>query len=129
MYTKAADIIVSATGIQNLITADMVSEGVAVIDVGLTQILDEKTGRRRLVGDVDFKGCSRWLHISEINFFFVNIVLLSRPSYYSQHRMHCFELKKKYVIKKRKLETESTEIRNEPNMQVALLFCSVIDNC
>jgi len=51
-----ADILIVATGIPNLITADMVKEGVAVIDVGITEITDSKTGKRRLVGDVDFKG-------------------------------------------------------------------------
>lgn len=34
----------------------MVKEGAAVIDVGITEIRDSRTGRRRLVGDVDFEG-------------------------------------------------------------------------
>lgn len=45
-----------ATGIPKLITADMVKEGVAVIDIGINRIVDEKTGKTRLVGDVDFEG-------------------------------------------------------------------------
>ena len=46
---KQADIIVSATGISNIITKDMVKEGAAVIDVGIIRGEDGK-----LKGDVDF---------------------------------------------------------------------------
>ncbi|KAL5019301.1 hypothetical protein ScPMuIL_005023 [Solemya velum] len=53
--TETADLIVSATGVRNLITGDMVKEGVAVIDVGITRIVDPKSGKARLVGDVDFE--------------------------------------------------------------------------
>jgi len=34
-YTKDADILISATGINNLITEDMVKDGVVVVDVGI----------------------------------------------------------------------------------------------
>ncbi|NWI96041.1 MTDC protein, partial [Pitta sordida] len=51
-----ADIVVAATGIPNLVTADMIKEGAAVIDVGLTRVQDPLTDRPRLVGDVDFEG-------------------------------------------------------------------------
>ncbi|KAK7865627.1 hypothetical protein R5R35_009792 [Gryllus longicercus] len=54
MLTRTADIIVTAVGIPNLIRADMVKEGVCIIDVGITRVKDEKTGKDRLVGDVDF---------------------------------------------------------------------------
>ncbi|XP_054712405.1 bifunctional methylenetetrahydrofolate dehydrogenase/cyclohydrolase, mitochondrial-like [Uloborus diversus] len=53
-FTKRADILVVATGIPHLITADMVKEGVAVIDVGISRIKDPVSGQSRLVGDVDF---------------------------------------------------------------------------
>lgn len=43
-------------GVPGLITADMVKEGAAVIDVGINRIQDPKTGKIRLVGDVDFDG-------------------------------------------------------------------------
>lgn len=49
----ASDIIISATGVVNLIRADMVREGAIVIDVGINRITDEN-GNKRLVGDVDF---------------------------------------------------------------------------
>ncbi|XP_055925782.1 bifunctional methylenetetrahydrofolate dehydrogenase/cyclohydrolase, mitochondrial-like [Argiope bruennichi] len=55
-FTKMADILVVATGIPHLITADMVKEGVAVIDVGISRIKDPVTGKSKLVGDVDFDG-------------------------------------------------------------------------
>ncbi|XP_062873904.1 bifunctional methylenetetrahydrofolate dehydrogenase/cyclohydrolase, mitochondrial [Trichomycterus rosablanca] len=55
-HTKIADIIVAAAGIPNLITADMIKEGAAVIDVGINRIHDPLTGKERLVGDVDFEG-------------------------------------------------------------------------
>lgn len=49
-YTRMADILVVATGRPNLITADMVKTGAAVIDVGIN-----RTEEGRLVGDVDFE--------------------------------------------------------------------------
>ncbi|KAM9743195.1 bifunctional methylenetetrahydrofolate dehydrogenase/cyclohydrolase, mitochondrial isoform 2-T2 [Menidia menidia] len=55
-HTKIADIIVAAAGIPNLITADMIKEGAAVIDVGINRVQDPVTGKSRLVGDVDFEG-------------------------------------------------------------------------
>lgn len=54
MLASTADILVTATGIPGLVTGDMVKEGAVVIDVGITRITDERTGRTRLVGDVDF---------------------------------------------------------------------------
>uniref|UniRef100_A0A3Q2XJT0 methenyltetrahydrofolate cyclohydrolase n=1 Tax=Hippocampus comes TaxID=109280 RepID=A0A3Q2XJT0_HIPCM len=54
--TSLADIIVTAAGVPGLITADMVKESAAVIDVGINRIVDPKTGKLRLIGDVDFEG-------------------------------------------------------------------------
>ncbi|MCL1927466.1 MAG: bifunctional 5,10-methylene-tetrahydrofolate dehydrogenase/5,10-methylene-tetrahydrofolate cyclohydrolase [Treponema sp.] len=54
-YTRQADILVAAAGKAGLITADMVKEGAAVIDVGINRISDERSPKGyRLVGDVDF---------------------------------------------------------------------------
>jgi methylenetetrahydrofolate dehydrogenase (NADP+)/methenyltetrahydrofolate cyclohydrolase len=50
-YTLLADILIVATGRPNLITADMVKPGAAVIDVGINRLDDG-----HLVGDVDFEG-------------------------------------------------------------------------
>ncbi|XP_018528674.1 probable bifunctional methylenetetrahydrofolate dehydrogenase/cyclohydrolase 2 isoform X1 [Lates calcarifer] len=54
--TSLADIIIAAAGVPKLITADMIKEGAAVIDVGINRILDPNTGKLRLIGDVDFEG-------------------------------------------------------------------------
>jgi methylenetetrahydrofolate dehydrogenase (NADP+)/methenyltetrahydrofolate cyclohydrolase len=51
-----ADIIISATGVANLVTADMVHENSIIIDVGINRIT-KKDGTTKLVGDVDFDGC------------------------------------------------------------------------
>ena len=50
-----ADIIVSALGIPNFVTADMVKPGAVVIDVGITRVSDADAPKGyRIVGDVDF---------------------------------------------------------------------------
>ncbi len=58
--TRQADIIVAALGIPEFLKADMVKEGVVVIDVGITRV-DDITRKRgyRLVGDVAFEKVSR----------------------------------------------------------------------
>ena len=57
--TRQADILIAAVGIPELITADMVSDGVVVIDVGINRKPDasKKTGYK-LVGDVEYIGVS-----------------------------------------------------------------------
>ena len=55
-HTKRADIVIAAAGRPNTITADMVKEGVVVIDVGVNRVEDATKKRGyRLVGDVDFE--------------------------------------------------------------------------
>jgi methylenetetrahydrofolate dehydrogenase (NADP+) / methenyltetrahydrofolate cyclohydrolase len=55
-HTRQADILVAAVGRPNTITADMVKDGVAVIDVGVNRVEDATRKRGyRLVGDVDFE--------------------------------------------------------------------------
>ena len=53
-YTKTADILVVAVGHPKTITADMVKEGVVVIDVGVNRIGKTPEGKGILAGDVDF---------------------------------------------------------------------------
>lgn len=56
-FTRQADILIVAAGRPNTVTADMVREGAAVIDVGVNRIEDTtKKSGFRLVGDVDFEG-------------------------------------------------------------------------
>lgn len=53
--TKTADIIIVAMGIAEFLTADMVKEGVTVIDVGITRVKSDKTKSGwKLLGDVKF---------------------------------------------------------------------------
>lgn len=53
---KEADIIIAAIGRPNFVTADMVKEGVVIIDVGTTRVDDPSRERGwRLVGDVHFE--------------------------------------------------------------------------
>ena len=55
-YTRRADIVIAAAGHPNTIRADMVKDGVVVIDVGVNRIEDcSKKAGFRLVGDVDFE--------------------------------------------------------------------------
>jgi methylenetetrahydrofolate dehydrogenase (NADP+)/methenyltetrahydrofolate cyclohydrolase len=53
--TQKADIIVSALGIPEFLKADMVKEGVIVIDVGITRVLDDNHPKGYVIkGDVAF---------------------------------------------------------------------------
>tara|TARA_R110002050_G_scaffold49818_8_gene115567 strand:+ start:14384 stop:15259 length:876 start_codon:yes stop_codon:yes gene_type:complete len=57
---KTADIIIAALGKPNFITADMVKEGVVILDVGTTRVVDKtKKSGHRLVGDVEFETVSK----------------------------------------------------------------------
>ena len=52
---RRADIIVAAIGRPGFVTADMVKEGAAVIDVGINRVDDDSAKRGyRIVGDVDY---------------------------------------------------------------------------
>ncbi|MEK9559927.1 MAG: bifunctional methylenetetrahydrofolate dehydrogenase/methenyltetrahydrofolate cyclohydrolase FolD [Flavobacteriaceae bacterium] len=53
--TQQADIIISALGVPGFVTADMVKEGVVIIDVGITRVEDaSKEKGYYITGDVDF---------------------------------------------------------------------------
>jgi methylenetetrahydrofolate dehydrogenase (NADP+)/methenyltetrahydrofolate cyclohydrolase len=54
-HTRRADILIVAAGKPKAVTADMIKEGAVVIDVGVNQIGTSSTGKRILVGDVDFE--------------------------------------------------------------------------
>ncbi len=55
-HTRRADIVIAAAGKPNTVTADMVKDGVVVIDVGVNRVEDAtKKQGYRLVGDVDFE--------------------------------------------------------------------------
>jgi len=55
--TLRADIIIAAIGRADYLTADMVKEGVVIIDVGINRVDDASRKRGyRLVGDANFDG-------------------------------------------------------------------------
>ncbi|MGL5111161.1 MAG: bifunctional 5,10-methylenetetrahydrofolate dehydrogenase/5,10-methenyltetrahydrofolate cyclohydrolase [Flavobacterium sp.] len=59
-FTKNADIIITALGVPNYLKADMVKDGVVVIDVGITRVADDSHPKGyRITGDVDFDGVSK----------------------------------------------------------------------
>ena len=54
-FTSDADLIISAVGKPKLVTAEMVKDGVAIIDVGISRVEDSsKKSGYKIVGDVDF---------------------------------------------------------------------------
>ncbi len=57
-YTREADILVAAIGKPEFVRGDMIKPGAVVIDVGINRIYDEKLGKNRLVGDVNFAEAS-----------------------------------------------------------------------
>lgn len=58
--TKQADIIIVALGIPGFLKADMVKEGVVIIDVGISRVPDESHSRGYIIkGDVDFESVSK----------------------------------------------------------------------
>lgn len=54
---QAADIVVAAVGVPELIKGDWIKKGATVIDVGINRI-ETAEGKTRLVGDVEFAGAS-----------------------------------------------------------------------
>jgi len=55
-FTRQADILIAAAGQPRFVTAEMVSPGCVVIDVGIHRFPDpENPGKARLCGDVDFE--------------------------------------------------------------------------
>ncbi len=59
-FTKNADIIITALGIPNYLKANMVKEGVVVIDVGITRVEDTSNPKGyQITGDVDFDEVSK----------------------------------------------------------------------
>lgn len=52
-HVRRADVVVAAAGKPRMVTADMVRPGAVVLDVGVSRVLDEATGKPRLLGDVD----------------------------------------------------------------------------
>ncbi|WP_088316761.1 bifunctional methylenetetrahydrofolate dehydrogenase/methenyltetrahydrofolate cyclohydrolase [Kineosporia sp. R_H_3] len=62
-HVRRADVVVAAAGVPGVITGAMVKPGAAVLDVGITRVLDDTTGKTRLVGDVapDVREVAAWV--------------------------------------------------------------------
>jgi methylenetetrahydrofolate dehydrogenase (NADP+)/methenyltetrahydrofolate cyclohydrolase len=59
-FTRQADILIAAIGSPRFVKADMVKEGVVVVDVGINRVNDETHPKGyRIVGDVDFDEVSK----------------------------------------------------------------------
>lgn len=58
-HTRRAEILIVAAGRPKAVTADMVKEGVVVIDVGVNRIGKTADGKDILVGDVDFEAVKK----------------------------------------------------------------------
>lgn len=55
VFTREADIVVSALGVPNFLKADMVKEGAVIIDVGITRVPDESAAKGYVItGDVEY---------------------------------------------------------------------------
>jgi len=58
--SRKADVVITALGVPGFLTADMVKEGVVIIDAGINSVPDTTSRRAyRLVGDVDFDNVSQ----------------------------------------------------------------------
>ncbi len=58
--TLQADIVISALGVPKFLKADMVKDGVTIIDVGITRVPDESSPKGYYItGDVDFDNVSK----------------------------------------------------------------------
>jgi methylenetetrahydrofolate dehydrogenase (NADP+) / methenyltetrahydrofolate cyclohydrolase len=67
VHTRRADILIVAAGVTRMITADMVKEGVVIIDVGVNRIGTAASGKALLAGDVDFEGvCTKAAAITPV---------------------------------------------------------------
>jgi methylenetetrahydrofolate dehydrogenase (NADP+)/methenyltetrahydrofolate cyclohydrolase len=52
-HMRDADVIIAATGQPGFVTPDDMKSGAVLIDVGITRVFDEKSGRYRIKGDID----------------------------------------------------------------------------
>ncbi|VWC77103.1 bifunctional 5,10-methylene-tetrahydrofolate dehydrogenase/5,10-methylene-tetrahydrofolate cyclohydrolase [Burkholderia lata] len=52
-YLRQADVIVAAAGTKHIVRPEDAKPGAAVLDVGVTRVLDHGTGTYKIVGDVD----------------------------------------------------------------------------
>jgi methylenetetrahydrofolate dehydrogenase (NADP+)/methenyltetrahydrofolate cyclohydrolase len=56
LFTREADIVISAIGVPHFVKPDMIRDGAILIDVGINEVSDG-LGGTKYVGDIDFNGC------------------------------------------------------------------------
>lgn len=52
-HLREADVVVAAAGVPGIVRAGDIRPGAVVLDVGVSRVVDEETGKAHLVGDVD----------------------------------------------------------------------------
>jgi methylenetetrahydrofolate dehydrogenase (NADP+)/methenyltetrahydrofolate cyclohydrolase len=50
---QSSDVVISAVGIPEFVKKEWIKKSTVVVDVGISRILDQKTGKHRLLGDVE----------------------------------------------------------------------------
>lgn len=58
-HTRRADVVVAAAGVPGIIAADMVRDGVVLVDVGVSRVVDPATGKSAVAGDIDLRARDR----------------------------------------------------------------------
>ncbi|MET0590216.1 MAG: bifunctional methylenetetrahydrofolate dehydrogenase/methenyltetrahydrofolate cyclohydrolase [Naasia sp.] len=49
---RRADVVIAAVGVPHLVQPDWIKPGAAVLDVGVTRVIDHETGKAKLTGDI-----------------------------------------------------------------------------
>ena len=53
VHTRAADIVIAATGSAHFLKPENIKQGAVLVDVGVSRVVDPETGKGRIQGDVD----------------------------------------------------------------------------
>lgn len=52
-HLRRADVVIAAAGMPEMVKAEDLKDGAIVLDVGVSRVIDEKTGKAKLTGDVE----------------------------------------------------------------------------
>lgn len=61
---RGADVVVAAIGVPHAVQANQVKDGVVLVDVGVSRVMDPETGKKKLVGDVSHEAATKASWIS-----------------------------------------------------------------
>ncbi|SEJ19048.1 bifunctional methylenetetrahydrofolate dehydrogenase/methenyltetrahydrofolate cyclohydrolase [Demequina mangrovi] len=61
-HTRNADVVIAAAGVPGIVSADMVKDGVVLVDVGVSRVTDPETGKSKVAGDIaaDARAKASW---------------------------------------------------------------------